>query len=63
MKKVMFQLAEAEFAAPGVRVREVLRYTEAECGINQQVVGAITVPGFGATDCRTGCGSHLKRLP
>ena len=50
-------------AAPGVRVREVLRYTEAECGINQQVVGTILVPGFGATDCRTGCGSHLKRLP
>ena len=50
-------------AAPGVRVREVLRYTEAECGINQQVFGTIPVPGFGATDCRTGCGSHLKRLP
>lgn len=50
-------------AAPGVHVREVLRYTEAECGINQRVVGSIPIPGFGATDCRAGCGSHLKRLP
>lgn len=50
-------------AAPGVRLRQVLRYTEAECEINRQVVGTIPVPGFGATDCRSGCGSHLKRLP
>lgn len=50
-------------AAPGVRVREVRRYAEAECGINQQVGGTTPVPGFGATDCRAGCGSHLKRLP
>ena len=50
-------------AAPGVRVREVMRYAAAECGINQQVVGTIPIPGFGATDCRAGCGSHLKRLP
>ena len=49
--------------APGVHVREVLRYTEAECGINQRVVGSIPIPGFGATDCRASCGSHLKRLP
>ena len=50
-------------AAPGVRVREVMRYAAAECGINQQVVGTIPIPGFGATDCRAGCGSPLKRLP
>jgi Uri superfamily endonuclease len=50
-------------AASGVRVREVLRYSEAECAINQRVVGVIPAPGFGATDCRAGCGSHLKRLP
>ena len=49
-------------AAPGVSVREVRRYDEAECAVNQRVVGEITVAGFGASDCRSGCGSHLKRL-
>ena len=49
-------------AAPGVRVREVLRHGGSECEINQRVVGAIQVPGFGASECRSGCGSHLKRL-
>ena len=49
-------------AAPGVCVREVLRRTEGECAVNQQVSGAIQVPGFGASDCRAGCVSHLKRV-
>ena len=49
-------------AAPGVCVREVLRRTEGECTVNQQVSGAIQVPGFGASDCRAGCVSHLKRV-
>ena len=49
-------------AAPGVHVREVRRYDEAECAVNQRTVGAITVAGFGSSDCRSGCGSHLKRL-
>lgn len=49
-------------AAPGVRVREVRRYDEAECIVNQRTVGEITVKNFGASDCRAGCGSHLKYL-
>ncbi len=49
-------------AAPGVRVLEVRRHADAECRVNQRVDGEITVPGFGASDCRAGCGSHLKRL-
>ena len=49
-------------AAPGVVVREVLRYSSPECAINQRLVGEILVPGFGASDCRAGCVSHLKRL-
>jgi Uri superfamily endonuclease len=48
--------------APGVSVREVRRHGQAECAVNQQVRGEITVSGFGASDCRSGCGSHLKRL-
>lgn len=49
-------------AAPGVCVRDVLRHEEAECAINQRIAGEIIVPGFGASDCRAGCTSHLKRL-
>lgn len=49
-------------AAPGVHVRAVLRHEGPECEINQRIAGATPVPGFGASDCRTGCGSHLKRL-
>ena len=49
-------------AAAGVSVREVLSHGEAECVVNQRLDGVIPVPGFGASDCRAGCISHLKRL-
>ena len=49
-------------AAPGVRVREFGRSAEAECVVNQRTSGEILIPGFGASDCRAGCGSHLKRI-
>lgn len=47
-------------AAPGVEVVEVHRSAEAECALNLATAGLIVVPGFGASDCRSGCGSHLK---
>jgi Uri superfamily endonuclease len=49
-------------AAPGVRIRQVNRFGEAECVVNQQSGGEIAVNGFGSSDCASGCGSHLKRL-
>lgn len=33
-----------------------------ECVLNQTVNGDIPVRGFGASDCRAGCGAHLKYL-
>ena len=48
--------------APGVAVAGVRRYAEEECAINRAMPGAITVAGFGASDCRERCGSHLKYL-
>ena len=48
--------------APGVRIREVGRFCDDECLVNQRTAGEIPVPGFGASDCRAGCGSHLKRV-
>ncbi|MEI7429725.1 MAG: GIY-YIG nuclease family protein [Betaproteobacteria bacterium] len=49
-------------AAKGVCVSEVLCYAEAECVVNQQTQGEIVIAGFGSSDCRSGCCSHLKRL-
>ena len=49
-------------AAPGVNVAQVIRSTVDECALNQATPGASPAPGFGASDCRNGCGSHLKYL-
>jgi Uri superfamily endonuclease len=48
--------------APGVRILSVERSPVEECELNQHGAGKIAVPGFGASDCRHGCGSHLKYL-
>jgi Uri superfamily endonuclease len=49
-------------AAPGVAVVAVRRSTRAECMLNRSTGGVTIVPGFGASDCRAGCGSHLRYL-
>lgn len=33
-----------------------------ECVLNQSINGEIIIPGFGASDCKYHCRSHLKRL-
>jgi len=48
--------------APGVRVVDVVRSGRGECALNRAVGGRIVVAGFGASDCRAGCGAHLKYL-
>ena len=49
-------------AAPGFRITSVLRSALGECRLNQEAAGRTLIRGFGATDCRAGCGSHLKFL-
>jgi Uri superfamily endonuclease len=49
-------------AAPGCRVTGVERHDADECALNRAVGGLISAPGFGASDCRAGCGSHLRYL-
>lgn len=49
-------------ASGGVAVVGVLRSPDPECELNQRVGGQVVVPGFGASDCACGCGSHLRRL-
>lgn len=48
--------------AHAVKVVGVALSGESECVCNQRVAGDIVVPGFGASDCRAQCGSHLKYL-
>lgn len=49
-------------AARGVRILRVVRSCRAECVLNQATAGQISIAGFGASDCRAGCGSHLRHL-
>lgn len=45
-----------------VRVNTVGLSASEECHCHQCTRGEIVVPGFGASDCTSGCGSHLKFL-
>ena len=49
-------------AESGVELVCVGRSTRTECGLNRSTGGAVIVPGFGASDCRKDCGSHLRYL-
>lgn len=49
-------------AGPGVRIDETPTFESAECAVNRRTCGEILIKRFGATDCRSGCGSHLKYL-
>ncbi|MCH8029800.1 MAG: GIY-YIG nuclease family protein [Candidatus Dadabacteria bacterium] len=51
-------------------IREALIFeseTKIECMVNRRVAtlldGKIIAPGFGSTDCREGCKSHLLSIP
>lgn len=47
---------------PAVHILEVTTSAEPECAWNQSLCGTHPVPGFGASDCRKGCGAHLVFL-
>jgi Uri superfamily endonuclease len=49
-------------ATPGANVRALRVLEAAECAANARLAGEIVAPGFGSSDCRAGCGSHLKRV-
>jgi Uri superfamily endonuclease len=48
--------------APGVCVVAVTRSKFAECALNQRTGGRTLARGFGASDCRKRCESHLMFL-
>ncbi|MBN1466274.1 GIY-YIG nuclease family protein [candidate division KSB1 bacterium] len=45
---------------PQTEIIRVTKHVDAECTVNAATPGTIIVPGFGASDCRSGCKSHLK---
>ncbi|NQU09864.1 GIY-YIG nuclease family protein [bacterium] len=47
-------------ACPAARVVGVRLSGRPECALNHRTRGRIIVRRFGASDCRRGCGSHLK---
>jgi Uri superfamily endonuclease len=47
-------------AEPHVRITAVKMSTSGECALNRRTRGAVLFPGFGSSDCRSGCRSHLK---
>ncbi len=48
-------------------IKRIFLYDLGECQLNQEVFelpGATSIaPGFGSSDCRAGCGSHLAHFP
>lgn len=42
------------------KITKVEKSDDAECILNQKTAGDIIVVGFGSSDCKHGCRSHLK---
>lgn len=41
-------------------ITNVEKSDESECILNQKTMGNIIIVGFGSSDCKNGCKSHLK---
>jgi Uri superfamily endonuclease len=54
--------ADYLLACPQVTVHYLALFAEPECAVNQALTGELPCPGFGASDCRAGCGGHLRYL-
>lgn len=44
------------------RIIDLHLSTLPECTLHQSFAGPLPIQGFGASDCRSGCGSHLRFL-
>ena len=47
--------------SPHAQITSTRLSRKEECTLNQQTKGTIIVPRFGASDCKNGCISHLKK--
>ena len=46
--------------SPQAQVAGVRLFRASECALNRRTRGAVLFPGFGSSDCKNACGSHLK---
>ena len=44
------------------KITEVHKFDKEECILNQETCGEIIIAGFGSSDCKNKCKSHLKYL-
>ncbi len=44
------------------KIIKVTKSKISECDLNAEVKGKIIVKGFGSSDCKENCGSHLKYI-
>jgi len=44
------------------RIEKAVASDRPECELNAETAGIVLVPGFGSSDCRRRCTSHLKYL-
>jgi len=49
-------------AAESAVITDIFLASESECLVNQSIKAEFPILGFGASDCRAGCGAHLKFL-
>lgn len=47
---------------PTTTITRVELFTATECQVNKRTRGALVAFRFGASDCKAGCGSHLKYI-
>jgi Uri superfamily endonuclease len=48
--------------AASVKITKVRISTLAECQLVAAAEGKVIIPGFGSSDCSSGCGSHLRLI-
>lgn len=44
------------------QITKVKKFQTEECILNQKTKGRVVIKGFGSSDCKSKCGSHLKLL-
>lgn len=49
-------------ASDFVEITKITKFTINECCLNKKTKGDILIKGFGSSDCKNNCQSHLKYL-
>ena len=62
IKKSLHWHIDYLLANPKTHIIKVRQSNSEECNLNQHVDGVTLVPGFGSSDCKKNCSSHLNYL-